>query len=219
MAAARRLVVDFVNGMCATRHRAATALVLVAYMLGPVSYAADKASAPPATQTQSQYIIGPGDTIQIFVWQNPDLSTVVPVRPDGRVSTPLVEDMVAVGKTPTQLARDIEVRLAEYVRSPQVNVIVTNPANVFNQVKVIGQVKAPQPVPYREGMMVLDLIQSVGGLSEFAAGNRARLTRKDENGKEISIRVRLNDLLIDGKISENIPVKPGDVLFVPEALF
>jgi polysaccharide export outer membrane protein len=191
-------------------------------IMSVVAVAATADSTPQTSATSAasdiQYIIGPGDTLQIFVWQNPDLSTTVPVRPDGKISTPLVEDLVAVGKAPTQLARDVEARLAEYVRSPQVNVIVTNPANAFNQVKVIGQVKAPQPVAYREGMTLLDLLQSVGGLTDFAAGNRAKITRK-ENGKDITIKVRLNDLLTKGKMSENIPLRPGDVLFVPEALF
>lgn len=169
--------------------------------------------------TTSDYIIGPGDSIQVFVWRNPELSVTVPVRPDGKVSTPLVEDMVAVGKKPSELARDIETRLAEYIRSPQVNIIVTNARSSFSQVTVIGQVKSPQTVPYQEGMRLLDLMLAVGGLAEFAAGNRAKLIRKDGNGNTVEMKVRLKDLLTGGKLKENIEVRPGDVLIVPESIF
>jgi polysaccharide biosynthesis/export protein len=183
--------------------------------------AADAATAPPApdSASQSQYVIGPGDTIQVFVWCNPELSVTVPVRPDGKISSPLVDDLVAVGKSPVQLARDIETKLAEYVRSPQVSVIVTNAVSTFNQVRVIGQVKSPQPVAYREGMTALDVVLAVGGLTDFAAGNRAKLVRKDAQGRDIEIKLRLKDLVEKGKISENVPVKPGDLLLVPEARF
>src|ERR1700691_6713109 len=123
-------------------------------------------STPNSTGSpSSEYLIGPGDTLQVFVWRNPDLSTTIPVRPDGKISTPLSEDMSAVGKTPSGLARDIEKALAKYVKSPQVNVIVTQPVSVFSQIKVIGQVVKPQSVPYREGMTVLDAILQVGGLA------------------------------------------------------
>ncbi len=172
----------------------------------------------PAELT-STYIIGPGDTIQVFVWRNPELTVVVPVRPDGKVSAPLVEDMVAVGKTPVQLARDIEQRLSEYIRTPQVSIIVTNAISTFSQVKVIGQVRNPQALAFREGMTVLDVVLAVGGLTEFASGNRARIIRKDSAGKEISVNVRIEDLVVKGKVSENKSVRPGDVIIVPEALF
>ncbi|HKE93637.1 MAG TPA: XrtA/PEP-CTERM system exopolysaccharide export protein [Povalibacter sp.] len=186
--------------------------------------ATTNAPAPPTPaqieeSTGSQYIVGPGDTIQVFVWRNPELTVTVPVRPDGKISTPLVEDLVAVGKTPSQLARDIEARLAEYVRSPQVNVIVSNAASAFNQVRVVGQVKTPQSVAYREGMTALDVLLAAGGLTDFAAGNRSKIMRKDEHGKEITIKVRLNDVLTKGDMSSNVPVKPGDLLFIPEAMF
>jgi len=180
--------------------------------------AATSAAMPPDTGSTSQYIIGPGDSIQVFVWRNPDLSVTIPVRPDGKISTPLVEDLVAVGKTPSQLARDIEARLAEYVRNPQVNVILANAVGSFTQVKVVGQVKTPSSVPYREGMTVLDLIIAVGGLTDFAAGNRSKILRKDDKGKEIQINVRLESLVKRGTLSENLPIKPGDVVVVPEAL-
>jgi polysaccharide biosynthesis/export protein len=165
------------------------------------------------------YVIGPGDSIQVFVWRSPELSVVVPVRPDGKISTPLVEDLVAVGKTPSQLARDIETRLAEYVRTPQVNVIIATPANAFNQIKVIGQVKSPRSLAYRTGMTALDAILETGGLSEFAAGNRAILVRKDADGKETRTKLRLNDLIKKGRIDANVDLKSGDVLIVPESIF
>ncbi|HPF25249.1 MAG TPA: polysaccharide export protein [Steroidobacteraceae bacterium] len=165
-----------------------------------------------------QYIIGPGDTIQVFVWRNPELSVTVPVRPDGKISTPLVEDMTAVGKTPTQLARDVETVLAEYVRTPQVNIIVSNALSAFSQVKVVGQVKAPQAVPYREGMRVLDVLLIVGGVTDFASANRSRIVRQ-ENGKPKEIRVRLGSLLERGDMRQNFEMRPGDVLVVPQSIF
>ena len=181
--------------------------------------AVEPVMAPPPSAVDDSYIIGPGDAIQVFVWRSPELTVTVPVRPDGKISTPLVEDLVAVGKTPSQLARDIETRLAEYVRTPQVNVIVTAPANAFNQVKVIGQVNSPQSLAYRAGMTVLDAVLQSGGLTEFAAGNRAVLVRKDASGKEERVKVRLQDLVKKGKISANVELRPGDVLIIPESIF
>lgn len=206
---ARRIVLGFLFALCA----AAT--------VGAQTPAAPTAApaAPPAASTGPDYIIGPGDTIQVFVWRNPELSVSVPVRPDGKVSTPLIEDMVAVGKTPSELARHMEARLAEYIRSPQVNVIVTNPQSAFSKITVVGQVASPGTVPYREGMTALDVVLAVGGLAEFAAGNRAKLVRKDAKGKMVEKRVRLEDLLKKGKLKENIPMMPGDVLIVPESFF
>ncbi len=164
------------------------------------------------------YIIGPGDTLQVFVWRNPELTTSVPVRPDGKISTPLVEDLVAVGKTPSQLARDIEGVLGEFIRSPQVNVIVSIPVSAFSQVKVIGQVANPQSLAYREGMRVLDAVLASGGLADFAAGNRARIVRK-VNGKDVQLKVKLLDLLNKGDMAQNLELKPGDVLVIPESMF
>jgi polysaccharide biosynthesis/export protein len=173
---------------------------------------------PPAQQTDNRYIIGPGDSLQVFVWRSPELTTVVPVRPDGKISTPLVEDMIAVGKTPSALARDIEKVLAEYIRSPQVNVIVTQPVSTFSQVKVIGQVTNPQSMAYREGMRVLDVVLAAGGLGQFAAGNRAKVVRM-QDGKEVSIKVKLDDLVNKGAMKHNLELRPGDVLVVPESIF
>ena len=178
---------------------------------------ASQPAAPPPT-VSPDYIIGPGDTLQVFVWRNPELTVTVPVRPDGKISTPLVEDMVAVGKTPSQLARDIERVLGEYIRSPQVNVIVTNPVSAFSQVKVIGQVTNPQSLPYREGMRVLDAILAAGGLTEFAAGNRGKIVRK-VNGKDTEIKVKVEDLVNKGAMKHNLELKAGDVIVVPQSFF
>jgi polysaccharide export outer membrane protein len=171
---------------------------------------------PPAVP--ADYLIGPGDSLHIFVFQNDELSTTVPVRPDGKISTPLVEDMVAVGKTPSQLARDIEKSLTEYVKSPKVNVVVMGAMSVFSQVKVIGQVVHPQALPYRDGMTVLDAVLAVGGLAPFAAGNRAHLVRSDR-GKNSEIKIKLDSLVNNGDMRQNLPLRPGDVLVVPESRF
>lgn len=183
----------------------------------PQRQAAGATTLPPQTEA-SQYIIGPGDTLQVFVWRNQDLSVTVPVRPDGRISTPLVQNMVAVGKTPAQLAHDMEQMLGQYIRSPQVNIIVTSPVGEFSQVKVIGQVMHPDAIPYHEGMTVLDVVLHAGGLTQFAAGNRAKLVRT-ESGKSQQLPVRLNNLMQKGDLSQNLPVRPGDVLVVPESRF
>ena len=166
---------------------------------------------------QSEYVIGPGDTLQIFVWQHPEVSVTVPVRPDGRISTPLVEDVVAVGKTPTQLARDLEGQIGQYIRTPSVSVIVTNFVGTFsNQVRVVGQATAPQAIPFRQDMTLLDVMIQVGGLSPTAAGNRAKIIRRS-GGQEQEIKVRIEDLLNDGDTSKNVAMEPGDVLIIPES--
>jgi polysaccharide export outer membrane protein len=191
----------------------------------PIEKATPSAAAVPPTAPKvitapvaAAYIIGPGDTLEVFVWRNPELSSTVPVRPDGKISTPLVEDMVAVGKTPTVLARDIEKVLAEYVKSPQVNVIVTQPVSAFSQVKVIGQVVKPQSLPYRDGMTVLDALLTVGGLGPYAAGNRAKVVRTD-GGKQTQINVNLEKIIDKGDMTQNIKLQPGDVIVVPETHF
>jgi polysaccharide biosynthesis/export protein len=181
----------------------------------PAAQASAAQSSPPPNVVAADYIIGPGDTLQIYVWRNPELTVSMPVRPDGRISAPLVEDMVAVGKTPSTLARDIEKVLAEFVRSPQVNVIVTQPAGLLTQVKAVGQVENPQAVSYRAGMRVLDLVLAAGGLTDYAAGNRAKLVRQ-ENGKTIDLKVKLDRLINKGDMQQNLLLQPGDVLVVPE---
>jgi len=173
-----------------------------------------------AEETGAEYRIGPGDRLQVFVWRNADISATVPVRPDGKISTPLVEDMVAVGKTPSQLARDIEGVLQAYIKSPKVNVIVEAFVGTFSdQVRVVGQAAQPRALPYRESMTLLDVMNEVGGLTAFAAGNRALVVRKAPDGSTNEIKVRLADLLDDGDMEENIPVQAGDVVIIPESMF
>lgn len=170
-------------------------------------------------EQSDEYQIGPGDALQIFVWDHDDLSTSVQVRPDGRISTPLVEDLQAAGKTPTALGREIEDVLSEYVRSPVVTVIMQGfVGDAQQQVRVVGQAAEPQAIRYRQGMTVLDVMIEVGGLAEFAAGNRAKIVRK-VNGESVDIRVRLDDLLNDGRMDENMRMLPGDVLIIPESFF
>jgi polysaccharide biosynthesis/export protein len=188
-----------------------------------LSFAAACASAPPApaaapSQEPVEYKIGAGDQLQVFVWNNKDLSTTVPVRPDGLISTPLVEDMQAAGKTPSELARDLEKALSEYVRTPKVNVIVTSFVGGA-QVRVVGQAVNPQALPYRSDMTLLDVMIAVGGLGEFAAGNRAKIVRRTADGAQQEIRVRLADLLNRGDMAANMAMEPGDVLIIPETRF
>jgi len=168
---------------------------------------------------QTSYHIGPDDELEIFIWRNPEISTTVTVRPDGKISTPLVEDMRAIGKTPSELARDMEVVLAKYIKSPSVNIIVSGFQGTYSeQIRVVGQAVNPRAIPYREGMTLLDVMIAVGGLSQFAAGNRSKIVR-EVNGEVIEYRVRLADLLNKGQISENIDLRPGDVLIIPETFF
>lgn len=168
---------------------------------------------------ETTYRIGSGDTLQVFVWRNPEISINVKVRPDGMISTPLVEDMIAVGKTPTQLARDMEEVLSKFIKSPSVNIIVSGFLGVpGDMIRVVGQAQNPQAIPYRDGMTVLDVMIAVGGLGEFAAGNRARLLR-EVDGSLVEYRIRLGDLLNKGDIKQNIHLRRGDVLIIPETYF
>jgi polysaccharide export outer membrane protein len=189
--------------------------------LGGCSGAGVRPDAPDqavASET-GEYLIGPGDTLEIFVWRQPELSVNVPVRPDGKISTPLVEDIVAVGKTPSQLSAEIETVLAEYIRQPEVNVIVQQFVGTFGaQIRVLGQAVQPSAIPYRERMTLMDAIIEAGGLTEFAAGNRSRVVRTID-GQSTEIRVRLDDLINKGQIAENIAMRPGDVVIIPEAVF
>ncbi len=174
---------------------------------------------PPEPAVQTEYRIGPGDNLQVFVWNHPELTVSVPVRPDGLISTPLVENMKAEGKTPSQLSRDMETALAEYVRSPTVNVIVTQFVGAYgDQIRVVGQAQEPKSLPYRANMTVLDVMIAVGGLAEFAAGNRAVIMRRDGD-QQLRIPVRLSDLMNEGDIGANIAMRPGDVLIIPESRF
>jgi polysaccharide biosynthesis/export protein len=195
---------------------AASAILGALTACGSTPSAESVVDAKPAA---ADYHIGPGDTLNIYVWNHPELSRDLPVRPDGKISAPLIEDLEAAGKTPTELARQIEASLAEYVRSPRVNVIVTGARGTLgDQIRVVGQAANPQALPYRNGMTLLDVMIAVGGLGEFAAGNRARLVRRVD-GKQVQLRVRLSDLVQGGDISANVPVYPGDVLIIPETRF
>ncbi len=183
------------------------------------TYQAKEIEAEKLAPVSTEYEIGPGDSIEIFVWDHEDLSTNVQVRPDGRISTPLVEDLQAAGRTPTQLARDIEKMLSEYIRSPIVTVIMQEfVGEQSQQIRVVGQAVEPRAIQYRQGMTVLDVVIEVGGLSEFAAGNRAKIVRR-LNGEEIEIKVRLDDLVNRGKTNQNVIMYPGDVLIIPESFF
>ncbi len=194
----------------------AAALVLLA------GCAATPAVTPAATAAaggNSDYLIGPGDRIGIFVYDNPQLSTEVPVRPDGRISTPLVPDMMAAGKTPTQLGSDLETRLRQYVRDPHVTVMVHDFVGPLDrQIRVIGEATDPQAIPYRNGMTLLDVMIATKGLTRYAAGNRAVIVRR-LGGKQETIHVRLADLIKDGDIAQNVEMRPGDTLIIPQTWF
>jgi len=192
-------------------------VVLGAGLAGCQSSGTSTPAAAATAAPQSEYVIGPGDTLQIFVWQHPEVSVTIPVRPDGRISTPLVEDVVAVGKTPTQLARDLEGQIGQYIRTPSVSVIVTSFVGTFsNQVRVVGQAASPQAIPFRQDMTLLDVMIQVGGLSPTAAGNRAKIIRRT-GGQEQEIPVRIQDLLNKGDTTKNVAMEPGDVLIIPES--
>ena len=184
--------------------------------------AACATSYPPAPATAAnvdyRYVIGPLDTVNVIVWRNPELSLSVPVRPDGRITTPLVEDIPALGRNPAELARDLEKALAKYIRDPVVTVLVTSFAGSSNeQIRIVGEAAKPQAVPYRQNMTLLDVIIMVGGLTDFADGNKAVLVRGSEKSKQYS--VRLGDLVRRGDISANVEMRPGDVLIIPQGWF
>jgi polysaccharide export outer membrane protein len=171
-----------------------------------------------ATSPDYRYVIGPLDTVNVIVWRNPELSMAVPVRPDGRITTPLVEDTPALGRNPTELARDLEQALAKYIRDPVVTVIVTSFVGPSNeQIRIVGEAAKPQAVAFRQNMTLLDLIIVAGGLTDFADGNNAVLVRGSEQNKQYN--VRLGDLVRRGDISANVDVKPGDVLIIPQGWF
>jgi polysaccharide export outer membrane protein len=194
------------------------ALAVGAMLAVAVSARAQSASTTAAAGVSPDYRIGPGDSLHIFVFENEQLSVTVPVRPDGKISAPLVEDMVAVGKSPSQLARDIETALSKYVKTPKVNVEVLTALSVYSQVKVIGQVKEPTALPYHEGMTVLEALLGAKGMTQFAAGDRSRISRM-VNGKQQDVRVKLDALVNKGDLSQNLMLQPGDVLVIPETRF
>ena len=182
---------------------------------------------PPASFVATQegpgeeYVIGPLDELTVFVWRNPELGANVQVRPDGRITTPLITDMPAVGKTPTMLAQDVKLQLSQYIQDPIVSVIVNKFAGTFSQqVRVVGATEKPASIPFRANMTLLDAMIAVGGLSEYAAGNRARLIRFDrDTGKQKEYALRIADLLKKGTSKANVELMPGDVIIIPESTF
>lgn len=197
------------------RQMAAGLLVCLAAACSTTSY-------PPAPATAGagdySYVIGAGDNLNIIVWRNPELSMTVPVRPDGKISTPLVDEMMAQGKNSAELARDLEKVLGKYVRDPIVTVIVTNFVGPYSEtIRVIGEATKPQILPYKQKMTLLDVMIAVGGLTDFAAGNSATILRGADGGKQYS--VRLKDLVRRGDTSANVEMRPGDILIIPQSFF
>ena len=190
-------------------------------LVGLVAACASKPSnqAPAIAATPDyNYIVGAGDTLNIIVWRNPELSLSVPVRPDGKISTPLVDELVAQGKTSIEIAREVEKALGKFVRDPVVTVIVTSFVGPYSeQIRVVGEAAKPQALPYKQKMTVLDVMVAVGGLTDFADGNAASITRAAEGNKRYS--VRLNDLIKRGDISANVEMRPGDILIIPQGWF
>ena len=199
---------------------ACSALALSALALGGcASKGLTQEQSAAAAAPAHDYLIGPGDSVNIVVWRNPEVSTSVPVRPDGKITTPLVEDLQASGKTSTELARDIEKALSKFIQQPVVTVIVTGFVGTYGeQIRVIGQAARPQALPYRRDMSLMDVLIAVGGVTEFASGNKAKIIRTVD-GKPQQLPVRLNDLIKEGDISANIGMRPGDVLVIPESFF
>ncbi|MFM9916834.1 MAG: XrtA/PEP-CTERM system exopolysaccharide export protein [Rhizobacter sp.] len=191
----------------------------VALLSGCGSFSEKLQPAPALAATQDySYIIGPGDNLNIIVWRNPELSMSVPVRPDGKFSTPLIEEFIAQGKNPVEIARDIEKLLSKYVRDPVVTVIVTGFVGPYDQqIRVVGEAAKPQVLSYKQKMSLLDVMIAVGGLTDFAAGNDATILRTSDSNKQYS--VRLKDLVKRGDISANVEMKPGDILIIPQSFF
>ncbi|MBP0445140.1 polysaccharide export protein [Roseomonas sp. SSH11] len=219
----KQLTISYFGRACSSRwvYSVATlALVLVTGCAPSVPPPVSVQATNTAGAQAPDYIIGPGDMLGIFVYRAPELSTEIPVRPDGRVSTPLVPDIVAAGRTPTQLATAIEERLRKYVLEPNVTVMVRNGIGQSTRmVRVIGEAAQPLAVPYREGMTLLDVMIGARGLTRYAAGNRAQLIRREMDGTQRIIPVRLASLLRDGDIGQDMPMQPGDTLVIPQGWF
>jgi polysaccharide export outer membrane protein len=195
------------------------AIASMSALLGACASVPAPAVSATSAPSAEHYIIGPGDALEIYVRDNPTLTTTVPVRPDGRISIPLVQSIMAAGKTPDQLADDLQQELGRYIRSPLVTVIVKSFVGAYSQqVRVVGQAVTPKSVPYRNGMTVLDLMIDVGGLTKFAAGNSAKIVRHLPDGKEETIPVRLGSLM-NGEVKYNVAMRPGDILIIPQSLF
>lgn len=199
--------------------RQASALLAVLCLVGCSSPRTTVGPAQTNGTTESNYIIGPGDNLSITVYRAPELSVNLPVRPDGKISTPLISDMAAAGKTPTQLGHDLEGKLKDYVKTPNVTVVVMGFVGPFDrQIRVIGEATQPLALPYRDHMTLLDVIIEAKGLTRFAAGNNAEIVRRNGNQTDI-IHVRLGDLIRDGDISKNVGMQPGDTLIIPQTWF
>jgi polysaccharide biosynthesis/export protein len=194
------------------------ALIGAVAIIGGCTGAKYPAAPVSAASPDYRYLIGPGDSINIVVWRNPELSNTVTVRPDGRVTTALVEDLQAMGKDPTTLARDIEKELGKFIRDPVVTVIVATGVGPYSeQIRVIGEAAKPQALSYKQKMTLLDVMIAVGGITEFADGNRAVILRAADGNKQYG--VRLKDLVKRGDVSANVDMKPGDVLVIPQSWF
>ncbi|MDL5034003.1 polysaccharide export protein [Pelomonas sp. APW6] len=195
------------------------ALGAVMAVLGGCASTSQFPQAPAkAAEGNYSYIIGAGDNLNIIVWRNPELSMTVPVRPDGKIATPLIDELVAQGKNPVEVARDIEKQLSKYVRDPVVTVIVTSFVGPYSeQIRVVGEAAKPQFLAYKQQMTLLDVMIAVGGLTDFAAGNEATILRSSEGNKQYS--VRLKDLIKRGDVSANVEMRPGDILIIPQSLF
>ncbi len=196
------------------------ALLALAGVSGCAAPGGTPAGAVSAVQAEpAPYLIGPGDTLNVSVWHNPELTTTVPVRPDGRISTPLVDDETAAGKTPQQLGRDIETRLKKYVADPIVTVIVSNFVGAYGeQIRIVGEAVTPKSIPFLAHMTALDAMIAAGGLTPYAAGNRAKIVRRVD-GKELDLNVRLSDLLKNGDMGANTDLRPGDIIIIPQSFF
>ena len=204
-----------------------TGSVLTLALTGCGMVGSDRPQLPPAPYVATRegpgedYVIGPLDTLKIFVWRNPELSADVQVRPDGRITTPLIADMPAVGKTPAMLAADMKLALGEFIQNPQVSVIVSNFSGTFSQqIRIVGASEKPAAIPYRANMTALDAMIAVGGLNQYAAGNKARLVRYDRRtGRQVEYQLKLGNLLRNGDSSANVRLEPGDVIIIPESMF
>jgi len=205
-----------------TKKSLSLAAILLSLVVGACSGPETLPTTPVVSKEEQDalpYRIGSDDSLSIFVWRNNELSTSVSVRPDGKITIPLIEDLPATGKTPTELARDVEKQLAKYIQDPIVTIMVQRFVGPFaDRVRIVGEAARPQALPYRSTMTLLDVMISVGGITEFAAGNRATITRVTD-GEQKTYRIYIDDLLRSGDMSANVKILPGDVIVIPEAWF
>lgn len=210
------------NSQTVWRSWSAMLRLLLITIMGAAVVGCASSGYPPAPASAASddynYHIGPGDTVNIVVWRNPELSMSVPVRPDGKLASPLIEDLPALGKNPTELARDIEKALSKFIRDPVVTVIVTGFVGPYSeQIRVVGEAAKPQVLPYKQKMTLLDVMIAVGGMTDFADGNGASILRPADGSKQYGVRIK--DLVKRGDVSANVEMKPGDVLIIPRSWF